>query len=148
MILEHPQASVEPLVSRAKCARDLLMTPDRRGRGGARHSHPPLPRASERQGDFDQLHRLDRPLVARPRHRAKLDGQCQVGQIRRDAGEGHGRHLRAGLVTKDLALLVGDTPLCSPRKASLNQQLLTRARLSNGGSSPCWRMAAVPLTRV
>ena len=48
----------------------VLMTPD--GKvvevgGGARHGDPPLPRASEGQGDFDQLDRLDLCLDARPR---------------------------------------------------------------------------------
>ena len=40
---------------------------DRRGRGRARHGHPPLPRAPEGQGDLDQPDRLDLRLDPRPR---------------------------------------------------------------------------------
>ena len=48
----------------------VLMTPD--GKivevgGGARHGDPPLPRASEGQGDLDQLDRVDLRLDTRPR---------------------------------------------------------------------------------
>ena len=39
---------------------------DGRGGGGARHRHPPLPRAPEGQGDLDQPDRLDLRLDARP----------------------------------------------------------------------------------
>ena len=39
---------------------------DRRGRGRARHRHPPLPRTPEGQPDFDQPNRLDLRVDARP----------------------------------------------------------------------------------
>ena len=44
-------------------------------RSRARHRHAPLPRASKRQGNLDQRHRVDLRLdAAACSHRAKLDG--------------------------------------------------------------------------
>jgi isocitrate dehydrogenase len=61
----------------------VLMTPgrqDRRGRGRARHRHPPLPRAPEGQGDLDQLDRLDLRLDARPRASRQARRQRRAGR--------------------------------------------------------------------
>ena len=56
---------------------------DRRGRGGARHRHAPLPRAPEGQGDVDQRHRVDLRLVARPGAPRQARRQRGAGAVRR-----------------------------------------------------------------
>ena len=61
---------------------------DRRGRGRARHRHPPLPRAPEGPRHLDQLDRLDLRLDARPRPPRQARRQRRAGEIRRHAGEG------------------------------------------------------------
>ena len=76
----------------------VLMTPDgqdRRGRGGARHGHPPLPPAPGRQADLDQPDRVDlrldpRPHLPRPVRRHPGRGQVRRGPrggLRRDRRE-------------------------------------------------------------
>ena len=89
----------------------VLMTsgrPDRRGRGGARDGHPPLPRASEGPRDLDELDRLDLRLDPRPGASRQARRQRGAGELRRDAREASAsRRSRRGFMTKDLALLVG-----------------------------------------
>ena len=78
----------------------VLMTPGRpdgRGRGGARHRHPPLPRTSAGPRNVDQLDRLDLRLDARlvaPRQARRQRG---ARQFRFDAREGLRRNRRGRL---------------------------------------------------
>ncbi len=65
---------------------------NRRGRGRARHRHAPLSRASEGQGDLDQLHRLHLRLVARSEAPRQARQQCRARPLRGDLGEGLHRH--------------------------------------------------------
>ena len=69
------------------------------GRGGsrARHRDAPLSPAPEGPGDLDQLGRLDLRLDARPRAPRQARRQCRAREVRRDAGEGRGRHRRGRL---------------------------------------------------
>ena len=78
----------------------VLMTPD--GKivevgSRARHRDAPLPRASEGQGDLDQLDRLDLRLDARPRPSRQARQQRRPGEIRQHAGESLRRHGRGRL---------------------------------------------------
>ena len=63
---------------------------DRRGRGGARHRHPPLSPAPAGQGDLDQPDRLDlrldrRPQVPRPLRRHARRGRVSPRRSSRSA---------------------------------------------------------------
>ena len=68
----------------------VLMTAgwqDRRGRGGARHRHPSLPRAPEGQQDLDQPDRVDLCVDAGP-HLPRQDGRhARCREVRRGIGE-------------------------------------------------------------
>ena len=75
----------------------VLMTPGRqddRGRGGARHRHPPLPPASAGQGDLDQPDRVDLRLDRRPQVPRQVRRHARRHALRRNAGEGLHRHRR------------------------------------------------------
>ena len=67
---------------------------DRRGRGRARHGHPPLPPAPEGRADLDQLGRLDLRLDRRPEAPRQARRQRRARALRRDAREGDGGHRR------------------------------------------------------
>ena len=56
---------------------------DGRGGSGPRHRHAPLSRASEGQGDLDQLDGLDLRLDPWPRASRQARQQCGVGEVRR-----------------------------------------------------------------
>src|SRR6185437_7555852 len=68
-----------------------------RGRGRPRHGDPALPRASEGQGDLDQLDRLDLRLDPRPVASRQARQQRRAGEVRGYAGEGLRRHRRSRL---------------------------------------------------
>ena len=61
---------------------------DDRGRGGARHRHPPLPHAPAGQGDLDQPDRLDLRLDRRPQVSRQVRRHARGGALRRDARAG------------------------------------------------------------
>ena len=61
---------------------------DDRGRGGARHRHPPLPHAPAGQGDLDQPDRLDLRLDRRPQVPRQVRRHARGGALRRDARAG------------------------------------------------------------
>src|SRR5215469_13866277 len=66
----------------------------RRGRGGSRHGHASLPRASEGQGDLHQSDRLDLCLDARPLVPGQVRRHARGPALRRGSGarlRGHGR---------------------------------------------------------
>ena len=69
---------------------------DRRGRGGPRHRHPPLPRAPEGQPDVDEPDRLDLRLDRRPEAPRQARRDARGHQLRRDprAGVHRGRRGR------------------------------------------------------
>ena len=70
---------------------------DRRSRGRPRHGDAPLPRASEGQGDLDQLDRLDLRLDPRAVASRQARQQRGAGKIRGYAGEGLRRYRRSRL---------------------------------------------------
>ena len=83
---------------------------DHGGRGRPRHRHPPLPPAPARREHLDQLDRLDlrldagpgAPRQARRQRRARPASPRPLEKVCVDTVE-------SGSMTKDLALLVGDT---------------------------------------
>ena len=75
----------------------VLMTPDGKvveAEAAARHGDAALPPAPEGRADLDQLGRLDLRLDARARAPRQARQQRRAREIRRDPGEGHGRHGR------------------------------------------------------
>ena len=70
---------------------------DRARRSRARHRHPPLPAASAGPRDLDQRHGLDLRLDRRAQASRQARRQCRACPLRRDAGEGRGRHHRGRL---------------------------------------------------
>ena len=75
----------------------VLMTPGRphrRGRGRARHGHPPLPPAPAGQGHLDQPDRVDLRLDPWPRAPRQARQHPRGHRVRRDAGEGLRRDRR------------------------------------------------------
>ena len=80
---------------------------DRRGRGRARHRHPPLPPAPAGQAHLDQPDRLDLRLDPGAVG-ARAHGRHPRGhRLRRDARARCVETVESGKMTKDLALLVG-----------------------------------------
>ena len=78
----------------------VLMTPDGKV-VEAEAAHGTVTRhyraAPEGRADLDQLGRLDLCLDARARAPRQARQQCRAGKVRRDLGEGHGRHRRVRL---------------------------------------------------
>ncbi len=92
------------MTSRARHARRQ----GRRGRGGARHRHAPLPPAPAGQAHLDQPDRLDLRLDARPRAPRQARRQPGAHRLRRTRSRtSSSRPSSRGAMTKDLALLVG-----------------------------------------
>ena len=86
---------------------------DGRGRGGARHRHPPLPRAPEGQQDVDQPDRVDLRLDRRPRSTAASSTARPTSSAFAETLEQVCvEAVEAGEMTKDLALLISRRRPC------------------------------------
>ena len=81
---------------------------DGRGRGGARHRHPPLPHAPAGQGDLDQPDRLDLRLDRRPQvSAASSTTRPTVTRFAETLERVCIETVEEGKMTKDLAILIG-----------------------------------------
>ena len=80
---------------------------DGRGRGGARHRHPPLPHAPAGQGDLDQPDRLDLRLDRRPQVSRQVRRHARGGAFAETLERVCVETVESGKMTKDLAILVG-----------------------------------------